>query len=88
MSPSGGSQKSANVEKKPAPLASQMAANRITKSTTAVASGPAIPPHHVPAANHEATRYHAYLKWLAAGKPDGNGVNFWLDAEHEVLQRT
>jgi hypothetical protein len=28
----------------------------------------------------------AYQKWVAAGKPKGDGVNFWLEAEQEVLQ--
>jgi hypothetical protein len=32
-------------------------------------------------------RRHAYLKWEAAGKPPGDGINFWLDAEQELLQR-
>jgi hypothetical protein len=26
----------------------------------------------------------AYLKWEAAGKPPGDGVNFWLQAEREL----
>lgn len=29
---------------------------------------------------------HAYQKWVAAGKPKGGGVNFWLEAEQELLQ--
>lgn len=57
-----------------------------TRSKATIPSGPAIPPHHVPAANHEAIRHHAYLKWLVAGKPDGDGLNFWLEAEQEHLQ--
>ena len=28
----------------------------------------------------------AYQKWVAAGKPQGDGVNFWLEAEQEVVQ--
>jgi hypothetical protein len=31
-------------------------------------------------------RLRAYQKWEAAGKPDGDGVNFWLEAERELLQ--
>jgi len=79
--------KTANVEKKPATPASQISAKRIIKPTAAVASGPAIPPHDGPVAIHEAIRHRAYLKWLVAGMPDGDGVNFWLEAEQEHLQR-
>jgi hypothetical protein len=30
-------------------------------------------------------RVRAYQKWEAAGKPKGNGVNFWLEAEQQLL---
>ena len=86
MSPSSGSQKTANMEKKPAPLASQMLANGITKSTIAVVAVPAPPAQSDTKASEEAIRHHAYLKWLVAGKPEGNGVNFWLEAEQEHMQ--
>jgi hypothetical protein len=33
-------------------------------------------------------RLRAYLRWEAAGKPSGNGLSFWLEAEQELLQRT
>lgn len=36
----------------------------------------------------EAVRLSAYLKWEAAGKPEGNGANYWLEAEKEHLQRS
>ncbi len=32
----------------------------------------------------EAIRYHAYDKWEIAGKPAGDGVTFWLEAETEL----
>ena len=31
-------------------------------------------------------RLLAYLKWEAAGKPPGEGVRFWLEAEQELLK--
>jgi hypothetical protein len=31
-----------------------------------------------------AIRELAYLKWEAAGFPEGDGIDFWLDAEREV----
>jgi hypothetical protein len=32
----------------------------------------------------EAIRLCAYCKWESAGKPSGDGVEFWLEAEHEL----
>ena len=31
----------------------------------------------------EKIRLRAYQNWEAAGKPQGNGVQFWLEAERE-----
>jgi hypothetical protein len=31
----------------------------------------------------EATRLRAYQLWERAGRPEGNGVSFWLEAEAE-----
>jgi hypothetical protein len=33
-----------------------------------------------------AIRLRAYAKWEAAGRPDGDGVHFWLEAERELGQ--
>lgn len=33
----------------------------------------------------EAIRLRAFQKWEAAGKPQGNGVQFWLEAEQQLL---
>jgi hypothetical protein len=32
----------------------------------------------------EAIRTRAYQKWEGAGRPEGDGVSFWLDAEREL----
>jgi hypothetical protein len=56
-----------------------------TRSKAPIPSGPAIPPHHGPVVIEEAIRHRAYLKWVARGMPNGDGVNFWLDAEQELL---
>jgi hypothetical protein len=37
-------------------------------------------------ASEETIRVRAYQKWESAGKPGGDGVKFWLEAEREVLQ--
>jgi hypothetical protein len=34
----------------------------------------------------EDIRLCAYQKWDAAGKPAGDGVQFWLDAEQELVE--
>ncbi len=31
-------------------------------------------------------RMLAYRKWMVAGMPNGDGVNFWLEAERELQQ--
>jgi len=36
--------------------------------------------------SEEVVRVRAHQKWETAGKPNGDGVNFWLEAEQEVLQ--
>jgi hypothetical protein len=59
-----------------------------TTSKAPVATGPTIPPQHVGGAIEDVIRHRAYLKWLAAGMPDGDGVKFWLEAEREFLKRT
>jgi hypothetical protein len=34
----------------------------------------------------EDIRLCAYRKWESAGKPSGDGVQFWLEAEHELIR--
>jgi hypothetical protein len=34
--------------------------------------------------SEEEIRVRAYQKWEAAGKPAGDGMRFWLDAEREL----
>ncbi len=55
------------------------------RSKATISSGPAIPPHHGPAVIEEAIRHRAYFKWVARGMPEGDGVDFWLEAEQELL---
>ena len=33
----------------------------------------------------EVIRLGAYLNWESAGKPAGDGINFWLEVEKDVL---
>jgi Protein of unknown function (DUF2934) len=67
------------------------------KAATAANPAPAQPPPEVRAAvpgdanpagavPEEEVRLRAYQKWEAAGKPAGDGVNFWLAAERELRE--
>jgi hypothetical protein len=77
-----------NMSTKKAILAKPVETALTTITKASIPSGPAIPPEHIPNFAQEAIRHRAYLKWEAAGQPDGDGVDFWLDAEQELLQRT
>jgi hypothetical protein len=37
--------------------------------------------------NEQAIRELAYSRWEAAGRPEGDGVRFWLEAEQELKSR-
>lgn len=37
--------------------------------------------------HEQSIRELAYAKWEAAGRPDGDGVQFWLEAERELRAR-
>lgn len=41
------------------------------------------PNRHFPPTADE-VRLRAYQKWVSAGAPEGDGVQFWLEAEHEL----
>jgi hypothetical protein len=36
------------------------------------------------APSEEVVRLNAYLNWVAARRPEGDGVNFWLEAEKQL----
>ena len=36
--------------------------------------------------SEETIRIRAHQKWEAAGKPDGDGLWFWVEAEQEISQ--
>jgi Ser-tRNA(Ala) deacylase AlaX len=44
--------------------------------------------HHGKLVLDEDIRLCAYWKWEAAGKPTGDGVQFWLEAEQELVHAT
>jgi DUF2934 family protein len=45
------------------------------------------PSHNGQMPHEEEIRFQAYLKWEAAGKPMGDGSNFWMEAEKELLPK-
>ncbi|MCI0456724.1 MAG: DUF2934 domain-containing protein [Gemmataceae bacterium] len=61
------------VPPKPPPEARAAAAGRVET----LGPGPTV--------SAEAIRLLAYRKWEVAGRPTGDGINFWLEAERELL---
>ncbi len=55
-----------------------------TTTQTAAASGDK--DHQAPLVTAEHIRLCAYRKWESAGKPTGDDVQFWLEAEQELVQ--
>jgi hypothetical protein len=58
--------------------------NRTTLTKAGVASGDN--DHHEELVSDEDIRLCAYRKWEAAGMPSGDGVQFWLEAEQEMVE--
>lgn len=69
------------LAKKTTPLANQVSAKRIVKSKTAVTADPAPQTRSSTSPSEEVVQVNAYLIWMAAGRPQGNGVKFWPKAE-------
>ena len=55
-----------------------------SSALTAAAAAIASPRAAAQAVADEDIRLHAYLKWEAAGRPDGSDVFFWVEAEREL----
>jgi hypothetical protein len=76
---------------KAAPLATALSSKRVTKSRAqkppkpVVISDGDVKPVNDTVVAEDCVRLSAYLKWEAAGRPEGDGVSFWLDAERELL---
>ena len=71
----------------PAPVsaAPRQAMAAPVRTEAAGAARPAPPVR--PSVSDEQVRLCAYLKWVAAGRPPGDGVRFWLEAERELRVR-
>jgi hypothetical protein len=86
--------KTEGARKKAAPLATALSAKRTTRSkaekppiSVAISEVGADPMNAIVACD-DVVRVSAYFKWVAAGRPDGDGVNFWLEAERELQPGT
>ena len=42
--------------------------------------------HNARLVTAEDVRLCAYQRWESAGKPTGDGIQFWLEAEQELVQ--
>jgi hypothetical protein len=74
------------VSRETAILAKPAVTELTTTAKGAVASGAAAATPGGSSLSNDAIRLNAYLKWEAAGKPGGDGVDFWLQAERELRQ--
>ncbi|MGE5195215.1 MAG: DUF2934 domain-containing protein [Deltaproteobacteria bacterium] len=86
--------KTEGARKKAAPLATALSAKRTTRAKaempprSVVISEAGVNPGNGIVACDDAVRVSAYFKWVAAGRPEGDGVNFWLEAERELQKGT
>jgi hypothetical protein len=69
-----------------APLANKLAAKIPSKVKAAFVSEPAPKVEDGKRPSEENIRLHAYHRWDAAGRPGGDGLKFWLEAEQELLR--
>src|SRR5262245_17155181 len=83
--------KTEGARTKAAPLATALSSKRVTKSRAqkppkpVVISDGDVKPVNDTVVPEESVRISAYLKWEAAGRPEGDGLIFWLEAEREML---
>jgi hypothetical protein len=74
------------MRKKTATLAHPATTNATSETKTSAVSALAEPSPNGQPVSEEAIRLCAYGKWEAAGKPGGDGVRFWVEAEQELSQ--
>jgi hypothetical protein len=74
------------MNKQPATLPKPSFAKRTPVANAAVSTGLRSGFKEEKNVPEEVIRIRAYRKWEAAGKPPGDGVQFWLAAEGELLQ--
>jgi hypothetical protein len=60
-------------------------AKPIIRPKTGPAATPQVPKQNLNTVSEETIRFRAYQNWEAAGKPAGNSLYFWSEAERELL---
>jgi len=68
---------------KRATLAQPDSTEQTTATQTASSAGK---DHNARLVSVEDIRLCAYRKWESAGKPTGDGIQFWLEAEQDLVQ--
>jgi hypothetical protein len=71
-------------------MAKKVARKRVSAPKKAASAKTAIgaqPSPNGQISQEEEVRLQAYLKWEAAGKPLGDGSQFWMEAEKELLAK-
>ena len=63
-----------------------ISAQVLNESELTVTSGSVEQDQKGKAKSHAVVQLCAHQKWEAAGRPNGDGVKFWLEAERELLQ--
>lgn len=82
--PSIADQKGSEImRKKTATVAHPVPSTTASETKTAAPLALAEPSANGQPVSEEAIRLCAFGKWEAAGKPGGDGVKFWLEAEQE-----
>jgi hypothetical protein len=74
------------MRRKAATVMNPASAKATSVPQPSVASASGSPVQKSKPLSEEAIRFRDYLKWEGAGKPLGQEVRFWLEAERELLQ--
>ena len=74
------------MSKQTSTLPSPASATTTSAWKAAVPPKPDGQPQKVKSVSEQTIRVRAYQKWEAAGRPEGDGVRLWLEAERELLQ--
>ena len=73
---------SRNTRGTPAPARPASARSTPAEASDSVSLGPRTPPRTEPTEDEIRARAHAL--WEQAGRPEGDGTQFWLEAEKEL----
>ncbi len=74
------------ASRKQGKVATQASAQRIIKPKAALVADPVPQTLSSISVSEERIRECAYLKGEAAGRPEGDGADFWFQAERELLE--